>query len=56
MEPAGSDTFLISRMAGVDVIARVAAATTVRPGDDFRFGVRMDQALFFYPDTGLRIS
>ena len=55
MEPAGSDTFLVCRMAGADVIARVPAAVTVRSGDDFRFAVRMDQALFFDPNTGLRI-
>ena len=55
VEPAGSDTFLISRMAGIDVIARVAASTRVRPGAEFRFAVNMARALFFDPDTGQRI-
>jgi multiple sugar transport system ATP-binding protein len=56
IEPAGSDTFLISRMAGMDIIARVPSATVVRPGDRFRFAIRMDSVLFFNPESGLRIG
>ena len=56
VEPAGSDTFLISRMAGTDVIARVPADTSIRPGEAFRFSVNMDQVLLFDPETGTRID
>jgi multiple sugar transport system ATP-binding protein len=56
VEPAGPDTYLISRMAGVDVIARVPAETVVQPGENFSFTVRMEQALCFDPDSGLRIT
>ena len=56
VEPTGSDTFLISRMAGTDVIARVPADTSIRPGETFRFSVNMDQILLFDPETGTRLN
>ena len=56
VEPAGSDTFLISRMAGADVISRVPADTSIQPGDTFRFNVNMEQVLLFDPESGTRIT
>ena len=56
VEPAGSDTFLISRMADTDVIARVPADTSVRAGETFRFSVNMEQVLLFDPETGTKID
>jgi len=56
VEPAGSDTYLISHMAGIDVVARLPAATMVQPGADFHFAINMEQALVFDNSTGMRIT
>ena len=52
VEPTGADTYVVTRMAGAEVLARVRAATEVRPGLRFRFSVDVASALLFDPETG----
>jgi multiple sugar transport system ATP-binding protein len=55
-EPAGSDTFVTTTIAGRDVIARMRADAAVSPGEVFDFAVNMDKAVAFDPKTEARIS
>ena len=55
-EPAGSDTFVSTQIAGKDCVARMRADADVRPGQNFEFAVNMDKAVLFDPDTEQRIA
>src|SRR6185295_13147065 len=55
VEPAGSDTFVVTRLADKEVIARMRADAEVRPGQLAPFAFAMDKAVLFDPETGKRI-
>ena len=55
VEPAGSDTFVVTRLAGVEVIARMHADADVRPGQMAPFAFAMNKAVLFDPQTGQRL-
>ncbi|NAZ36239.1 ABC transporter ATP-binding protein [Rubellimicrobium sp. CFH 75288] len=55
IEPAGSDTFVATPLGGREVIARMRADATARPGEVFDFAVNMDKAVAFDPVTEARI-
>ena len=55
VEPAGSDTFVISRLGGREVIARMRADLALRPGETLPFAFNMQKAVFFDPKTERRI-
>ncbi|MCY3994578.1 MAG: sn-glycerol-3-phosphate ABC transporter ATP-binding protein UgpC [Rhodobacter sp.] len=54
-EPAGSDTFVTTRIGGVDCVARMRADAEVAPGSNAEFALNMEKAVAFDPETGLRI-
>ena len=56
VEPAGSDTFVVTRMGGADVVARLRADAKPRPGAAFRFAIEMDKCVLFDPGTQARIA
>ena len=56
VEPAGSDTFVISRLGGKEVIARMRADLSLRPGENLPFAFDMQKAVFFDPATERRIA
>ena len=56
VEPAGSDTFVVTRLADKEVIARMRADADVRPGQLAPFAFAMDKAVLFDPETGKRIG
>jgi multiple sugar transport system ATP-binding protein len=56
VEPAGSDTFVVTRIAGVEVVARMRADAEVRAGQTAPFLFNMDKAVLFDPDGGRRIG
>jgi multiple sugar transport system ATP-binding protein len=56
VEPAGSDTFVVTRLADSEVIARMRADAEVRPGQPAPFAFAMDKAVLFDPETGRRIG
>ncbi|MEJ1160647.1 ABC transporter ATP-binding protein [Prosthecomicrobium sp. N25] len=55
VEPAGSDTFVVTPIAGKEVIARMRADANVRPGDTVPFAFNLDKALLFDPETTRRL-
>ena len=56
VEPAGSDTFAVTRLGGVEVIARMRADTDLKPGQTAPFAFNMDKAVLFDPQSGNRID
>jgi multiple sugar transport system ATP-binding protein len=47
VEPAGSDTFAVTRLGGKEVIARLRADAAVVPGRNTRLAFNLDKAVFF---------
>jgi multiple sugar transport system ATP-binding protein len=56
VEPAGSDTFAVTRLGGVEVIARMRADTDLKPGQTAPFAFNMEKAVLFDPQSGNRID
>jgi multiple sugar transport system ATP-binding protein len=55
VEPAGSDTFVVTHIAGKEVTARMRADADVRPGQNHKFAFNLDKAVLFDPATTNRI-
>src|SRR5579872_2735951 len=55
VEPAGSDTFVVTSIAGKEVTARMRADADVRPGQNVSFAFNLDKAVLFDPDSTQRI-
>jgi multiple sugar transport system ATP-binding protein len=55
VEPAGSDTFVVTNIAGKEVIARMRADVDVRVGQNHAFAFNLDNAVLFDPITTRRI-
>jgi multiple sugar transport system ATP-binding protein len=55
VQPAGSDTFVVTNIAGKEVTARMRAETMVQPGQTVPFAFNLDKALLFDPASGARL-
>jgi multiple sugar transport system ATP-binding protein len=55
IEPAGSDTYVVIRVAGKEVTARMRADADVRLGQPHTFAFNLDKAVLFDPATTRRI-
>jgi multiple sugar transport system ATP-binding protein len=55
VQPAGSDTFVVTRIAGKEVTARMRAETMVQAGQTVPFAFNLDKALLFDPTSGVRL-
>jgi multiple sugar transport system ATP-binding protein len=55
VEPAGSDTFVITHLAGKEVTARMRADVVVKPGETVPFAFNLDKAVVFNPETQNRL-
>jgi multiple sugar transport system ATP-binding protein len=55
VEPAGSDTFVVTSIAGKEVTARMRADSDIRVGESHVFALNLDKAVLFDPDTTYRI-
>jgi multiple sugar transport system ATP-binding protein len=55
IEPAGSDTYVVTRAAGKALTARMRADTPVRVGENHTFAFNLDKAVLFDPLTSRRI-
>ncbi|HLW91113.1 MAG TPA: ABC transporter ATP-binding protein [Roseiarcus sp.] len=55
VEPAGSDTFVVTTIAGKEVTARMRADADVRPGQSVAFAFNLDKAVLFDPASTQRI-
>ena len=56
VELAGSDTFVVSRMGGTDVTARLRADAKPQAGATFRLAIDMAKCVLFDPATQQRIG
>jgi multiple sugar transport system ATP-binding protein len=56
VEPAGSDTFVVTHLGGKHVIARMRSDVAVRAGHRAPFTFNMDKAVFFDPQTEQRVA
>ncbi len=55
VEPAGADTYVVTRFGGKEVIARMRAGAGVKPGENMPFAFNLDHAVFFDPATEQRV-
>jgi multiple sugar transport system ATP-binding protein len=55
VEPAGSDTFVVTRIAGKELTARMRSDSDVRVGQNHAFAFNLDKAVLFDPVTTRRI-
>ncbi|GAA5627910.1 oligosaccharides import ATP-binding protein MsmX [Brucella sp. NBRC 12953] len=55
VEPAGSDTFAVTRIGGKQVVARLRADARIAAGQRSRLAFNLDKAVFFDPKTQARI-
>ncbi|WOS62723.1 ABC transporter ATP-binding protein [Sinorhizobium fredii] len=56
VEPAGSDTFAVTRLGGKEIVARLRADARIAPGQTSRLAFNLDKAVFFDPESQLRIA
>ena len=55
VEPAGSDTYVVTRAAGKELTARMRADTRVLVGENHTFAFNLDKAVLFDPQSSRRI-
>jgi len=56
VEPAGSDTFVVTRIAGQEITARMRADADLKPGQVVPFAFNLEKAVLFDPQSGNRIG
>ena len=56
VEPAGSDTFAVTRLGGKEVVARLRADARIQAGQSARLAFNLDKVVFFDPQTQARIA
>jgi multiple sugar transport system ATP-binding protein len=56
VEPAGSDTFAVTHLGGKEAVVRLRADAKVSPGQTARLAFNLDKAVYFDPETQLRIA
>ncbi|MBV1700215.1 MAG: ABC transporter ATP-binding protein [Hyphomicrobiales bacterium] len=56
VEPAGSDTYVVTSLAGREVTARMRADVNVHRGQNQTFAFNLDKAVLFNPETTQRIG
>jgi multiple sugar transport system ATP-binding protein len=56
VEPAGSDTFAVTKLGGKEVVARLRADARINAGQNARLTFNLDKAVFFDPQTQARIA
>ena len=56
VEPAGSDTYVVTHAAGREVIARMRGDSDVRAGQRIPFAFDLNRAVLFDPETRLRLA
>ncbi|VVT30878.1 ABC transporter ATP-binding protein [Rhizobium sp. EC-SD404] len=56
VEPTGSDTFVVTKIAGKEITARVRSDVDARAGETFQFAFNLDKAVVFDPKTTQRLA
>jgi multiple sugar transport system ATP-binding protein len=55
VEPAGSDTFVVTQLGGKEVTARMRSDADVKAGQTMPFAFNLDKAVVFDPASGMRL-
>ncbi|MDM9622718.1 sugar ABC transporter ATP-binding protein [Rhizobium sp. AC44/96] len=55
VEPAGSDTFAVTKLGGKEAVARLRADIHIAAGQTARLAFNLDKAVYFDPETHRRI-
>ena len=55
VEPAGSDTFVVTQLGGKALTARIRSDVVVKPGQMMPFAFNLEKAVLFDPDSGRRL-
>ncbi len=55
VEPAGSDTFVVTKLGGTTLTARMRSDADVMAGQTVPFAFNLDKAVVFDPATGVRL-
>jgi multiple sugar transport system ATP-binding protein len=56
VEPAGSDTFAVTRLGGKEIVARLRADARIQAGQPARLAFNLDKAVFFDPQSQVRLA
>jgi multiple sugar transport system ATP-binding protein len=56
VEPAGADTYAVTKLGGKEAVARLRADAKVAVGKKAKLAFNMDKAVFFDPETQVRIA
>ena len=56
VEPAGSDTFAVTKLGRKEVVARLRADARIEAGQTARLAFNLDKAVFFDPQSQTRIA
>jgi multiple sugar transport system ATP-binding protein len=56
VEPAGSDTFAVTKLGGKETVARLRADARIVAGQNARLAFNLDKAVFFDPQSQARIA
>ncbi|NSX54968.1 ABC transporter ATP-binding protein [Parasulfitobacter algicola] len=56
VEPAGADTYVVSKLGGKEVTARLHAETNATPGGNLTFAFDLAKVSYFAPKTGERLN
>ncbi|SMD15228.1 ABC transporter ATP-binding protein [Rhizobium sp. RU36D] len=56
VEPAGSDTFAVTKLGSKEVVCRLRADARIEAGQTARLAFNLDKAVFFDPATQARIA
>ncbi len=55
VEPAGSDTFVVTQLGGKTITARMRSDAIITAGQTVPFAFNLDKAVMFDPETGRRL-
>src|SRR6185312_8245310 len=56
VEPAGSDTFAVTKLGNKEVVARLRADAAIAAGETARLAFNLDKAVYFDPQSQQRIA
>lgn len=56
VEPAGSDTFVVTQLGGAEFVARIQGDADVAAGQRVGLSFDLDRLHFFNPETGVRVE
>ena len=56
VEPAGADTYVVSRLGGTSMTARLHAETSAHPGESMTLAFDLGKVSYFSPESGQRLN